>query len=64
MRNSVISVAAVVLSLCGVWAMSLAEIGAYQGQGFTTTERSTDVFMRVQGTWKCVLTQLTSIAAK
>lgn len=31
-------------------------VGAYQGQAFTTTERSTDVFVRVHGTWKCVLT--------
>ena len=37
--------------------------GAYQGQGFTTQERSTDVFIRQQGHWKCVLTQLTTIAA-
>jgi ketosteroid isomerase-like protein len=37
--------------------------GAYQGQAFTTQERSSDVFVRQQGHWKCVLTQLTTIAA-
>ena len=37
--------------------------GAYQGQAFTTRERSTDVFVRQHGLWKCVLTQLTTIAA-
>ena len=37
--------------------------GAYQGQAFTTRERSTDVFVRQHGHWKCVLTQLTTIAA-
>ena len=39
-------------------------VGAYQGQGFTTTERSTDVFVRTDGQWRCVLTQLTTIAEK
>jgi ketosteroid isomerase-like protein len=36
-------------------------MGTYQGQSFNTIERSTDVFVRQQGHWKCVLTQLTSI---
>jgi ketosteroid isomerase-like protein len=38
--------------------------GAYQGQAFTTTERATDIYVRDQGSWKCVLTQLTTISAK
>ena len=38
--------------------------GAYRGQAFTTTERATDIFVRDHGLWKCVLTQLTTIAAK
>jgi ketosteroid isomerase-like protein len=38
--------------------------GAYRGQAFTTTERATDVFVRDHGSWKCVLTQLTTIAAE
>jgi ketosteroid isomerase-like protein len=38
--------------------------GAYQGRTFTTRERSTDVFAREQGLWKCVLTQLTTIPTK
>jgi ketosteroid isomerase-like protein len=37
--------------------------GAYQGQAFTTTERATDVFVRDHDSWKCVLTQLTTIPA-
>src|SRR5262245_770586 len=31
--------------------------GTFQGQAFTTRERSTDVFVRQQGRWRCVLTQ-------
>jgi ketosteroid isomerase-like protein len=38
--------------------------GVYQGQPFTTRERSTDVFVREQGPWRCVLTQLTTIPTK
>lgn len=38
--------------------------GAYQGHAFTTRERSTDIFVRKQGVWKCVLTQLTTIPTK
>ena len=38
--------------------------GAYQGQAFTTRERSTDIFVRQNGQWKCVQTQLTTIAEK
>jgi len=38
--------------------------GAFQGQAFTTRERSTDVFVRQQGRWRCVLTQLTTIAER
>ena len=38
--------------------------GTYQGQPFTTRERSTDVFVRQHGQWKYVLTQLTTMAEK
>lgn len=38
--------------------------GTYQGQTFTTQERSTDFFVRQQRQWKCVLTQLTTITEK
>ncbi len=38
--------------------------GAYQGQAFTTRERSTDVFVRQNGQWRCVQTQLTTIPEK
>lgn len=38
--------------------------GAYRGQAFTTTERATDIFVRDHGSWKCVLTQLTTISPK
>jgi len=33
--------------------------GTFMGQEFTTHERSTDVFVRHDGKWRCVLTQLT-----
>jgi ketosteroid isomerase-like protein len=35
----------------------------YNGSAFTTQERSTDVFVKQQGRWRCVLTQLTRLAA-
>ncbi|HEX4590090.1 MAG TPA: nuclear transport factor 2 family protein [Gemmataceae bacterium] len=38
--------------------------GRFQGQPFTEIERSTDVFVKRDGQWKCVLTQLTRIAKK
>ena len=34
--------------------------GKFMGQEFTTHERSTDVFVRRDGQWRCVLTQLTT----
>ena len=36
--------------------------GAYRGQRFSTHERSTDVFVRRSGRWRCVLTQLTAVS--
>jgi len=33
--------------------------GKFMEQEFTTHERSTDVFVRHEGQWRCVLTQLT-----
>jgi ketosteroid isomerase-like protein len=33
--------------------------GNYMGQEFTTQERATDVFVKQNGRWQCVLTQLT-----
>lgn len=36
--------------------------GKYMGAEFTTLERSTDVFVKIEGRWRCVLTQLTRIA--
>jgi ketosteroid isomerase-like protein len=38
--------------------------GKYNGQSFSTRERSTDVFVKQSGQWKCVLTQLTALAQK
>ena len=37
--------------------------GKYLGQQFTTLERSTDLFVKIEGRWRCVLTHLTSIHA-
>ena len=33
--------------------------GKFMGQEFSTNERSTDFFVRLDGQWRCVLTQLT-----
>jgi ketosteroid isomerase-like protein len=38
--------------------------GKYKGQGFATHERSTSVYVRREGRWQCVHTQLTPIAKK
>ena len=38
--------------------------GKFNGQAFTELERSSDVFVRQKGQWKCVLTQLTRMAKK
>jgi ketosteroid isomerase-like protein len=36
--------------------------GKYQGHAFRSTERVSDVFVRQQGKWRCVLTHLSRIA--
>jgi ketosteroid isomerase-like protein len=36
--------------------------GKFMGQDFSTRERATDVFVRHDGRWQCVLTQLTRFA--
>ncbi len=38
--------------------------GKFQGHPFSELERSTDVFIKQGGQWKCVLTQLTRIGGK
>ena len=38
--------------------------GKYVGQEFTTLERATDVFAKVNGRWQCVLSQLTRFTKK
>jgi ketosteroid isomerase-like protein len=38
--------------------------GTFQGEPFSAKERSTDVFVRDGGQWRCVLTHLTTIAEK
>jgi ketosteroid isomerase-like protein len=38
--------------------------GKFMGQEFSTHERSTDVFVKVDGQWRCVLTQLTGFTKK
>jgi len=38
--------------------------GKFKGHPFTESERSTDVFVKVGGQWKCVLTHLTRITKK
>ena len=36
--------------------------GKFMGQDFSTQERATDVFVKRDGRWHCVLTQLTQLA--
>jgi len=38
--------------------------GKFNGQPFSELERSSDVFVKQNGQWKCVLTQLTRIVEK
>jgi len=38
--------------------------GKFMGQEFTTHERATDVFVRRDGQWRCVLTQLTGFTKR
>ena len=38
--------------------------GKFTGQEFSTRERATDVFVRRDGRWQCVLTHLTRFAKK
>jgi ketosteroid isomerase-like protein len=35
--------------------------GKFMGQEFSTRERATDVFVKQDGQWRCVLTQLTGM---
>ena len=39
-----------------------ASAGKFMGAEFKTLERATDVFVRINGQWRCALTQLTCIA--
>ena len=47
----------------GVLTGRTASAGKFMGAEFTTLERSTDVFVMIDGHWQCVLTQLTRIPA-
>ena len=38
--------------------------GTFMGQDFSTQERATDVFVKRDGRWQCVLTHLTRFAKK
>jgi ketosteroid isomerase-like protein len=38
--------------------------GKFMGQEFTTEERATDLFVKLNGQWRCVLTQLTGFKKK
>jgi len=38
--------------------------GKFMGQEFSTQERATDVFMKRDGQWQCVLTHLTGLPKK
>jgi ketosteroid isomerase-like protein len=38
--------------------------GKFMGQDFSTRERATDVFVRQEGQWRCVLSQLTGFTKR
>src|SRR5215510_5710826 len=38
--------------------------GTFMNQAFTTTERATDVFVKRDGRWQCVITHLTRFTKK
>jgi len=38
--------------------------GKFMGQEFTTQEQATDVFVRQDGRWQCVVSQLTRFTKK
>ena len=38
--------------------------GKFMGQEFTSKERATDIFVKREGRWQCVLSQLTRYAKK
>jgi hypothetical protein len=38
--------------------------GAYSGQAFRVVERVTDVWIRQDGAWRCVLTHLSRISGE
>jgi ketosteroid isomerase-like protein len=38
--------------------------GKFMGQEFITEERATDFFVKLNGQWRCVLTQLTALTKK
>jgi ketosteroid isomerase-like protein len=38
--------------------------GKFNGEGFTTQERATDVFLKQNGRWQCTLSQLTRFTKK
>src|SRR5215211_287500 len=38
--------------------------GKFMGQEFSTRERATDVFVKLDGRWQCVLTHLTRLPEK
>jgi len=46
-----------------VTALTTTE-GKLMGQEFTTQERATDVFVKEDGRWRCVVSQLTRFTRK
>jgi len=49
---------------CAVVTSLARSKGKFMGQEFTTHERSTDVFVKRDGEWRCALTQLTGFTKK
>ncbi|MGH2466641.1 MAG: nuclear transport factor 2 family protein [Candidatus Limnocylindrales bacterium] len=44
---------------CAVVTAVIRTAGTYLAQPFSTQERATDVLVRLDGRWRCILTQLT-----
>jgi ketosteroid isomerase-like protein len=49
---------------CAVVSALTRSTGKFMGQEFTTEERATDLFVKLNGQWRCVLTQLTALTKK
>ena len=47
-----------------VMGLTTSSKGKFMGQDFTTRERATDIFVKQDGRWQCVFSQLTRVTKK